>query len=145
MFIHICIYFYNPFASFTQVTQQIYVAEEWVKNAHNEVKAEAHSRLKVEKALGAVKQEQAEFSERLKEAIQARQSAEVGLKTTERQAEDICQKLHITKINLATEKQSVLDLKAKLQKAKDTARVTREVAKAAVKASYECGVQDTET
>ena len=67
------------------------------------------------------------------------------MKTTERQAEDIRQKLHITKINLATEKQSVLDLKAKLQKAKDIARVTREVAKATVKASYECGVQDTET
>lgn len=67
------------------------------------------------------------------------------MKTTERQAEDIRQKLHITKINLATEKQSVLDLKAKLQKAKDIARVTREAAKAKVKASYECGVQDTET
>ena len=55
------------------------------------------------------------------------------------------QKLHITEINLAIEKQSVLDLKAKLQKAKDTARVAREAAEAAVKASYECGVQDTET
>ena len=66
------------------------MAEEWVRKARDEVKAEAHSRLKAEKALGAVKQEQAEFSERLKEAIQARQSAEVGLKTTERQAEDMC-------------------------------------------------------
>ena len=55
------------------------------------------------------------------------------------------QKLHITEINLAIEKQFVLDLKAKLQKAKDAARVAREAAEAAVKASYECGVQDTET
>ena len=54
------------------------------------------------------------------------------------------QKLHITKINLATEKQSVLDLKAELQKAKDAARVAREAAEAVVKASYERGVLDTE-
>ena len=57
MFIHICIYFYNPFATFMQVTQQIYLAKEWVRNAHDKVKAKAHSRLKVEKALGALKQE----------------------------------------------------------------------------------------
>ena len=50
------------------------------------------------------------------------------------------QQLHITKINLATEKQSVLDLKAELQKVKYTARVAREVAETAVKASYEHGV-----
>jgi len=40
-----------------QVTQQIYVAEEWVRNARDKVKDEAHSRLEAEKALGAVKQE----------------------------------------------------------------------------------------
>ena len=96
MFIHICIYFYNPFASFTQVTQQIYVAEEWVKNARDEVKVEAHSYLEAEKALGALKQEQTKLSEKLKEAIQARQSAKAGLKTMERQTEDMLQKLHIT-------------------------------------------------
>ena len=55
------------------------------------------------------------------------------------------QKLHITEINLAIEKQSVLDLKAELQKTKDATRVAREDAEAAVKASYERGVQDTET
>ena len=51
---HIYIYiyiFYDPFATFIQLTQQIYVAKEWVKNARDEVKAEAHSRLEVEKAL----------------------------------------------------------------------------------------------
>ena len=69
MFIHICIYFYNPFATFMQVTQQIYVAEEWVRNARDEVKAEAHSCLKAEEAFGALKQEQTELSENLKEAI----------------------------------------------------------------------------
>ena len=42
-----------------QLTQQIYVVEEWVKNAHDEVKAEAHSRFEVEKAFGALKEEHA--------------------------------------------------------------------------------------
>ena len=50
------------------------------------------------------------------------------------------QQLHITKINLAIEKQSVLDLKAELQKVKDVAQVDREAAEAVVKASYERGV-----
>ena len=47
----------------------------------------------------------------------------------------MCQKLHITKINQATERQTVLDLKAKLQKAKKAARVAREAVEAMVKAS----------
>ena len=54
------------------------------------------------------------------------------------------QKLHITEINLATEKQTVLDLKVELQKAKEADQVAREAIEAAMKASYECGVQDTE-
>ena len=81
------------------------------------------------------------MSEKLKEAEKAR----LGLKTTERQFEDQRQKLHITEINLATEKQTVLDLKAKLQKTKDVGRVAREVTEAVVKASYEHGVQETKT
>ena len=55
------------------------------------------------------------------------------------------QKLHVTKINLATEKQAVLDLKVQLQQAKEAALVAREAIEAAVKASYEHGVLDTET
>ena len=128
-----------------QVTQQIYVAEEWVKNADDEVKAEACFWLEVEKQLGVFKQEQAELSKKLKEADKAHLNAEAGLKTTERQAEDMRQKLHITEINLAIEKQAVLDLKAELQKVKDATRVAREAVEAAVKTSYERGVQDTET
>ena len=52
--------------------------------------------------------------------------------------------MHVTEINLATEKELVLDLKAQLQKAKEAAWVAREAAEAAVKASYEHGVLDTE-
>ena len=54
------------------------------------------------------------------------------------------QKLHVTEINLAIEKKSILILKAQLQKAKEVAWVAREAAEAAVKASYEHGVLDTE-
>ena len=89
MFVYICTYFHNPFAFFMQVTQQVYVVEEWVRNAREEVKAKANSRLEIEKAYGALKQEQVGLSEKLQEAIQARQSAKAGLKTTERQAVDM--------------------------------------------------------
>ena len=78
------------------------------------------------------------------EVDKAYQSAEAGLKTTERQIEDQRQKLHITEINLATEKQSILDLKAKLQKTKDAAWMARDATEAVMKASYEHGVLETE-
>ena len=120
------------------------MAKEWVKNTCDEVKIEAHSHIEVEKALGAFKEEHAQLSEKLKEANKARLSTEAGLKTTERQMEDQRQKLHVTEINLATEKKNVLDLKAKLQKAKDATRVARETTEAIVAASYECGVLNTE-
>ena len=73
-----------------QLTQKVYVAEEWVRNACDEVKAKAHSRIEVKKALGALKEEHAQMSEKLKEADKARLSVEAGLKTTERQMEDQC-------------------------------------------------------
>ena len=58
------------------------MAEEWVRNARDEVKAETNSRLKVEKTLGDLKKEHAQLAEKLKEADKAHQSAETGLKTT---------------------------------------------------------------
>ena len=76
------------------------------------------------------------MSKKFKDSDKARLSAEAGLKTMERQMEDQCQKLYMTEINLATEKQTVLNLKAKLQKAKEAARVAREAAEAMVNASY---------
>ena len=97
-----------------QVTQQIFVAEDWVRNAHKEANAVDLARADVEKSLGALKQEQVKLFEKLKEADQACRSAEAGLKTVERQAEDQRQKLHLIEIDLATEKQLVIDLKAKL-------------------------------
>ena len=96
---------------FGQITQQVYVAEEWVRVSRKEAKAEALSRVDVEKSLGALKQEWVEMSEKLKAVDQARLNAEAGLKTMERQAENQCQKLHLTEIDLATERQLVKDLK----------------------------------
>ena len=78
------------------------MAEEWVRDARNEANAEALSRADVEKSLGALKQEKAKLSEKLKVVDQARLNAEAGLKIMERQVEDQRQKLHLTEIDLAT-------------------------------------------
>ena len=80
----------------------------------------------------------------MKDAQKAYASAEAGLKTTTKQVEDQRQQLHLSEINLVTEKQMVSDLKAKLSKVKEAARVAREAAEAAVATSYERGVRDTE-
>ena len=48
-----------------QVTQQVFVAEEWARDAHNEARAEAHSRAEAEKFLGALKQENQELNSQL--------------------------------------------------------------------------------
>ena len=56
------------------------MAEEWVKDTHNEAKAEAHSRFEIEKMVGNLKENQVKLSEQLKEAIRARDSFDAGLK-----------------------------------------------------------------
>ena len=128
-----------------QVTQQIFVAEEWVKDACNQVKVEPYSCAEVEKPLGALKQEKAELTDKLVEAERAHSSTEAGLKTAERQAEDQRQQLHTTDIDLATQKQLVMDLKAEFQKVKEAALVAREASKAVEAASYERGVLEMKT
>ena len=61
------------------------MAEEWVRNACDEVSAaEVQSRLEAEKAVGVLRQEKESFFKKVKEAIQAHDSAEAGLKTIER-------------------------------------------------------------
>ena len=100
-----------------QVTQQIYVAEEWVQSAHNKFDVESQSRCEVEKALGIANHEKIQLVEKLKVAESACQSAEAGLKNAKAQAEDQRKQLFTTQINLATEKATILDLKPTLQKA----------------------------
>ena len=84
------------------------------------------------------------MSEKLKEANKARLSAEAGLKTVERQVEDQCQKLHLTEIDLATQRQLVINLKVELQKAKKAAQLAKEAAKAEKQASYLLDVEETQ-
>ena len=98
----------------TQITQQVYVAEEWAKDAHNEAKAEFDAQSEVEKEVGNLKEDQAKLSEQLKEAIRARDSSKAGLKNAEKQVEEQRKQLHYIQINLATEKQLVKHLREEL-------------------------------
>ena len=86
------------------------MAEDWVKDARSEAKAEFNARFKVRKEVGNLKEDQAKLSEQLKETVRTRDSSEVGLKNVEKQAEEQRKQLHYTEINLATEKQLVKDL-----------------------------------
>ena len=90
------------------------MVEEWCRDARKMADAEALSRVEIEKTLRAIKQEQHKLTEKFKEAKSGHKSIEAGLKNTEKQAEDQRQQLHVTEINLATEKQAILDLKAAL-------------------------------
>ena len=129
----------------------MFVVEEYCRNNRNLAEAEAQSRAKVEKSAGSLKQENLELVEKFKEAEKGRKSALAGLKNAETQAEDQRQKWFVTKTSLATERQTVLDLKAALQKAeeevwlaKEEAQLIREAAEAEKKAAYQLGAEETE-
>ena len=126
------------------ITQQVFVAKEWVRVAYKEANTEALSYANIEKSLGALKQEQIKLHEKLKEADKALLSAKAGLKTVERQADDQRQKLHLTEIDLATQMQMVIDLKAKLQKAKNVVQLAKEVAEAEKKVAYALSMEETQ-
>ena len=85
------------------------------------------------------------MAEQLKEVVRARDSAEAGLKTTERQFEEVCKELHYSEINLATEKQMVTELRKELRKAREAAQLLKEAAEAEKQATYTLGVQETQS
>ena len=122
-----------------QAIQEVFVAEKWVKDARNEAKVEANLHTKTNKALGAIKQENQELASKLTVEERAWRSTEAGLKNVQDQAEDQCKKLYLIEIELATQKQLVLDLKAGLEKAKVAAQMAKEVVKASRQASYNLG------
>ena len=64
--------------------QQVFVAEEWVKNSRSETRVALDARDVAEAQLGALKEKQAKMAEQVKDALRQRDSAEAGLKTTER-------------------------------------------------------------
>nr|XP_023899074.1 uncharacterized protein LOC112010928 [Quercus suber] len=116
----------------------------WVRDTRNEANVEALSCADVEESLRALKQEQVELSKKLKEMNKAHLSAKAGLKTVERHVEDQQQKLHLTEIDPATQRQLVMDLKAELQKAKEAAQLVKKAAEAEKQASYLLGKEETQ-
>ena len=120
------------------------MAEEWVKNARSEARAAFDARSEVEVELGALKENQSKMAKQLKEAVRARDSAEAGLKTTEKQFEDIRKQLHYTKINLATQKQLATELREELRKAREAAQLLKEAVEAEKQAAYTLGMEETQ-
>ena len=119
------------------------MAKEWVKNARGEAKVALDARSKMEVELSAVKKNHAKMAEQLKEAVRARDSAEAGLKTMERQFEKVRKQLHYTEINMATEKQLVTELCEELRKAREAAQLLKEAAEVEKQAVYTLGVNET--
>ena len=64
------------------------MAEEWVKEARNDVRNEVYFRLETKKALGATKEENKELLSKLTVEERERSSAEAGLKNAQTQSED---------------------------------------------------------
>ena len=60
------------------------MAEEWVKNSCNEMRAALDARDTVEAQLGALKDKQAQMAKQVKQALNKKASAEASLKMTER-------------------------------------------------------------
>ena len=86
-----------------QVTQQVYVAEDWIRSATTNLNAEIQTRHDVEKALGTVNHEKTQLAEKLKVTENGQKSAEARLKSAESQVEDQRKELYTTQLNLATE------------------------------------------
>ena len=100
--------------------------KDWVKSARSEARAAFDSRSEVEVELGALKENHSKMAEQLKEVVRARDSAEAGLKTIEKQFEDIRKQLRYNEINLATEKKLVTELREEFWKAREAAQLVKE-------------------
>ena len=120
------------------------MAEDGVKGAHSEARATFDARSKVEVELAALKENHSKMAEQLKEAVRVRDSTEAGLKTTEKQFEDIRKQLHYNEINLATEKQLVTELHEELRKARKVVQLVKEAAKAKKQTAYTLRVEETQ-
>ena len=60
-----------------QITQQVFVAEEFCRDNRSRAEAEAQSRTEMEKVLGSLKHDHLELMEKFKESEKQRKSAEV--------------------------------------------------------------------
>ena len=120
------------------------MAEEWVRDAHNEARVMANLRVKTSKASGAAEQKNHELIVNLKVEERERRSAKADLKNAQDQVEEQRKKLHYAEIELAMAKQQVTDLKTELKKAKEAAWTAKEAAEASEQKSYNLGVQEIE-
>ena len=78
----------NPLVVFMQVSQQVFVVEECVRNTHNKFKAKSNFPHEVEKVLGSVKEEKTQLAEKLKTSEHERLSVVARIKTAKAQAKD---------------------------------------------------------
>ena len=120
---------------FAQAIQEVFVVEEWVKDARNDARVEANLRAETNKALGTFEQKNKELNSKLVAEERAHLSAEVGLKNARDQAEDQRKRLYHTKIELTTTRQQVLKLSADLEKTKAVTQMAEEAAEASKQAS----------
>ena len=67
------------------------------------------------------------------------------MKTTKRQFEEVRKELHYSEINLATEKQMVIELREELRKAREAAQLLKEATEVEKQAAYALGVQETQS
>ena len=81
----------------------------------------------------------------MKQPLRDKDSAEAGLKTTKRQAEELRKELHYSEINLATEKQMVIELHEELRKAREAAQLLKKATEAEKQSTYTLGVQETQS
>ena len=116
-----------------------------MKNSHEEMRAAHNARETAEAHLNTLKDKQAQMADQVKQALQDKASAEVGLKTTEKQAEGLRKELYYYEINMATERQTVKDLREELSKAREAAQLIKEAAEVEKQASYALGVQETQS
>ena len=98
----------------------------------------------VEVGLGTLKENHSKLAEQLKETVKAKESAEAGLKTTEKQFEDICKQLHYNEINLAIEKQLVTELREELRKAREAVQLVKKATEAEKQATYTLRMEETQ-
>ena len=128
----------------SQITQQVFVVEEWVKIAHSEARTAFDARSEVKVELGALKENHSKMAEQLKEVIRAKDIAEAGLKTTEKQFEDIRKQLHYTEINLIIENQLVTKLCEELRKAREATQLLKKGVEAEKQAAYTLRMEETQ-
>ena len=95
--------------------------EEWMKDAQNEAKLTDNLYAETSKSLATAEGRNKELALKLVAVDRDRRSTEAGLRTTGAQAEEQRQKLHYMEIELATDKQQVVELKAELGKVKEAA------------------------